>query len=119
MIKYKGAVYQVVAHQNDATLKPDDNFMSERDLIRKILNMAADKTADTAIKSWLKMDERGTWEKTVRVFLDKMQAPEFQDRMERLGKSSEDVYEEIATYVAWQALEASIRNRTKKKRTRR
>ena len=93
-----------------------DDFLYNR--AREIVRLAADQVKNPSTKSWFLADERGTWEKSAREYLEKTA-----DRARDLGMSEDQVNEEIANHLGYLALTAALehatKNPTKKGRRRR
>jgi len=73
--------------------------------VRKIVRLAAAQVKNPSTKSWLLADERGTWEKDARDLLEKSA-----DKARELGMSEDQVNEEIANYLGYLALTASLKH---------
>lgn len=73
------------------------------DRARRIVRLAAKQVKNPSTKSRLLADERGTWEKAARDYLEKTA-----DKARSLGMSEDKVDEEIAVVLGLQALQASL-----------
>lgn len=71
---------------------------------RKIVERASKQVRNPFSKSWLFMDEKGTWEKTAREYLE-----ETADKARGLGMSEDEVDHAIADRLSLLALEASLK----------
>lgn len=80
----------------------------DHDRARRIVRLAADQVKNPSTKSWLLADERGTWEKAARDYLEKTA-----DKARSLGMSEDKVDEEIAVVLGFQALQASLEHARK------
>ncbi len=77
---------------------------------REIVRLAAEQVKDPSTRYWLLADERGTFEKAARKYLE-----ETADKARALGMPNEKVNEEIAVMLALSAVEAFLK-RTRKGR---
>jgi hypothetical protein len=75
---------------------------------REIVRLAAEQIKDPSARYWLLADERGTFEKAARKYLE-----ETADKARTLGMTNEKVNEEIAVMLALSAVEAFLK-RTRK-----
>jgi hypothetical protein len=75
---------------------------------REIVRLAAEQVKDPSTRYWLLADERGTFEKAARKYLE-----ETADKARALGMTNEKVNEEIAVMLALSAIEAFLK-RTRK-----
>ena len=78
------------------------------DRARRIVRLAAKQVKNPSTKSWLLADERGTWEKAARDYLEKTA-----DKASSLEMSEDKVDEEIAVVLGLQALQASLEHAKK------
>lgn len=81
------------------------------DRARKIVRLAAAQVKNPSTKSWLLADERGTWEKAANDYLTKTA-----DKARELGMSEDQVNEEIAVILGYQALQAALEHAKKPRR---
>ena len=79
---------------------------------RKIVSLAASKTEDPNTSDWLRTDREGTWEKAAAEYLEKTR-----EKATSLGLAEEQVNDEIASRLAYEALTAQVAH-LKKKRSR-
>lgn len=77
----------------------------------RIVRLAAGHVKNRSTRSWLLADERGTFEKLAREYLDKTAA-----KAAELGLSEEKVDDEIAAMIGLNALTAQLEHQKKKKR---
>lgn len=71
---------------------------------REIIRLAAEQVKDPSTRYWLLADERGTFEKAARKYLE-----ETADKARALGMPNEKVNEEIAVMLALSAVEAFLK----------
>lgn len=71
---------------------------------REIVRLAAEQVKDPSTRYWLLADERGTFEKAARKYLE-----ETADKARSLGMPNEKVNEEIAVLIALSAVEAFLK----------
>jgi hypothetical protein len=71
---------------------------------REIVRLAAKQVKDPSARYWLLADERGTFEKEARKYLE-----ETADKARALGMANEKVNEEIAVMLALSAVEAFLK----------
>ena len=77
-----------------------------QDIANKVRRRAADITEDPFTSSWLRSDERGTWEAKISSFVDEHQAT--------FDEHEEQAVAEAATYFSLMALTALLRNKRRK-----
>ena len=75
---------------------------------REIVRLAAEQVKDPSTRFWLLADERGTFEKAARKYLE-----ETADKARALGMPNEKVNEEIAVMLALSAVEAFLKRARK------
>ena len=75
---------------------------------REIVRLAAEQVKDPSTRFWLLADERGTFEKAARKYLE-----ETADKARALGMSNDKVNEEIAVMLALSAVEAFLKRARK------
>jgi hypothetical protein len=75
---------------------------------REIVRLAAEQVKDPSTRYWLLADERGTFEKAARKYLE-----ETADKARALGMTNEKVNEEIAVMLALSAIEAFLKRARK------
>lgn len=78
---------------------------------REIVRLAAEQVKDPSTRYWLLADERGTFEKAARQYLEQTA-----DRAKELRLPNEKVNEEIATMIALSALEAFLKKQRRSAR---
>jgi len=76
---------------------------------REIVRLAAEQVKDPSTRYWLLADERGTFEKAARKYLE-----ETADKARALGMSNAKVNEEIAVMLALSAVEAFLKRARKR-----
>lgn len=80
---------------------------------RRIVQLAATQVKNPSTKSWLRDDDKGTWENMASRYLDG--APAMIEK-KGLQLSEAQIDEEIAHYLIMAALEATLANAKKRKR---
>ena len=75
---------------------------------REIVRLAAEQVKDPSTRYWLLADERGTFEKAARKYLE-----ETADKARALRMTNEKVNEEIAVMLALSAIEAFLKRARK------
>ena len=75
---------------------------------REIVRLAAEQVKDPSTRFWLLADERGTFEKAARKYLE-----DTADKARALGMSNAKVNEEIAVMLALSAVEAFLKRARK------
>jgi hypothetical protein len=80
---------------------------------RQIVELAASRVKNPSTKSWLRNDERGTWENTAKRYLERV--PEIL-AAKNLQMTDEQIDDEIATMLSVSALEATLANAIKHKK---
>ena len=79
--------------------------MSDYERARKIVRAAAAQVKDRSTRAWLLADERGTFEKMAKEYLDRTA-----ERAKELGMSASAIDEEIATIIGFNAMAAQLQN---------
>lgn len=105
----------VSTEQHHATKKSDERA-HEHDPVghargvraREIVRLAAEQVKDPSTRYWLLADERGTFEKAARKYLE-----ETADKARALGMPNAKVNEEIAVMLALSAVEAFLKRARK------
>lgn len=94
-----------------AVLSPTENptNMSDTERARKIVKLAAKKTKIKSVKHWLEFDERGVWEKEARHLIEKTS-----EKAKTAGWNDEAVDDQIADYLVFLALEATLKDAKKR-----
>jgi hypothetical protein len=74
-----------------------------------IVQLAATLTKVGSVKSWLRCDEKGTWEKEALQLLERVK-----DKAAAQHISEEQVNEEIAKYLVYLAVSATLQDAKKR-----
>jgi hypothetical protein len=82
----------------------------DRARARRIVKLAAKGLRASTAKSWLTLDERGTWE---AMALKDLRSDKLQAKAAELGLTEKEVDEQIATYLGYLATDAALRSAKK------